>query len=116
MQQPEWLRYRERGNVFAYRLIARIARFCGRRFTHGLLYPICLYYVLLSPTTRRASRQYLTKVFGRPARWREVFRHHYCFAATLLDRVYLYGGKTALFDIRDVGADALHRLRHQGRG
>ena len=98
--QPEWLRYRERGSRFAYSLVVWIGRVLGRRFTRLLLYPICLYYVLLSRTTVRASRQYLTKIFGRTPQWREIFRHHYHFAATLLDRVYLYADKLDRFDIR----------------
>jgi predicted LPLAT superfamily acyltransferase len=98
--QPEWLRYRERGSRFAYRLVAWIGRTLGRRFTRLLLYPICLYYMLLSRTTVRASRQYLAKIFGRAPQWREIFRHHYHFAAALLDRVYLYANKLDMFDIR----------------
>ncbi len=100
--QPEWLRYRERGGVFAYRLIMGIARVLGRPLTRLLLYPICLYYLLLSRTTVRASRQYLEKVLGRKPVWREVFRHHYHFAAALLDRVYIYSAPQQ-FDIRYFG-------------
>jgi len=101
--QPEWLRYHERGGVYAYRLIVWIARRLGRPLTRLLLYPICLYYLLLSRATVRASRQYLEKVFGRKPNWREVFRHHYHFAATLLDRVYLYSERGQAFDIRYFG-------------
>jgi len=119
--QPEWLRVRERGSVLAYRLIASIARRCGRRLTRGLLFPICLYYMARSPATRRASRQYLEKVLGRRPTWREVFRHHYWFGATLLDRVYLYDGITEkvsrqTFDVRDIGGDVVSRLGEPGGG
>jgi len=47
-----WLRYGERGSVFAYRLIGRIALLLGRRVTRLLLYPICLYYMLFNRATR----------------------------------------------------------------
>jgi predicted LPLAT superfamily acyltransferase len=111
-----WLGYQERGSVFAYRLIAWIARTLGRPLTRLLLYPICLYYMLLSPTTPRASRQYLAKALGRAPRWREVFRHHLRFATTLLDRVYLYGGPQDLFDIRIHGTEVVQRIRAAPRG
>lgn len=114
--QPEWLRYRERGSVFAYRLIAWIARALGRRLTRLLLYPICLYYMSVSRATARASRQYLEKVLGRPPTWREVFRHHYYFAATLLDRVYLFTGRADTFDIQFLKTDAMHEYPGVSRG
>jgi predicted LPLAT superfamily acyltransferase len=114
--QPEWLRYRERGSVTAYRLIAWIARVLGRPLTRLLLYPICLYYILCSRTTRNASRSYLAKVFERAPRWREVFRHHYYFAATLLDRVYFYGDRLNIFDARQQGMEMVQKLISSGRG
>jgi predicted LPLAT superfamily acyltransferase len=114
--QPEWLRYRERGSVFAYRLIAWLARVLGRAAVRLLLYPICLYYMTFSRLTPRASRDYLTRVLGRPARWREVFRHHFYFASALLDRVYLMAGRQDLFDFHYIGQEALHRWLRQGRG
>jgi predicted LPLAT superfamily acyltransferase len=114
--QPEWLRYRERGSVFAYRLIVRVARLLGRRLARSLLYPICLYYLLFSRTTPRASRAYLEKVFGRRPRWREVFRHHFYFASALLDRVYLYTGRHELFDFHYYRREALHEWIDRGQG
>jgi predicted LPLAT superfamily acyltransferase len=114
--QPEWLRYRERGSVLAYRLIVLLARLLGRRVARLLLYPICLYYLLFSRLTPRASRQYLTRVLGCRPRWREVFRHHFYFASVLLDRVYLYTGRHDLFDLAYFQRESLHRWLDQDRG
>lgn len=114
--QPQWLSYRERGSVFAYRLIVTLARLLGRRQVRLLLYPICLYYMLFSRLTPRASRRYLEKVLGRAARWREVFRHHFYFASALLDRVYLYTGRHELFDFHYHGREELHRWLDRGQG
>jgi len=94
-----WLRYGERGSVFAYRLIGRIALLLGRRVTRLLLYPICLYYMLFNRATVCASRDYLGRILGRPARLGEVFRHHFTFAAVLLDRAYFYAGQLDHFDL-----------------
>jgi predicted LPLAT superfamily acyltransferase len=116
MQQPEWLRHRERGSALGYWLITRLARLLGRRIARVLLYPICFYYVVFSRTTPRASRQYLSKVFGRAAAWREVFRHHFFFASALLDRVYLYAQRHELFDFHYYDRGALHRWVDAGRG
>lgn len=111
-----WLRERERGSVLAMKLLSRIALHIGRRPARALLYPICLYYLLVSTNGRRASRRFLARVFGRPARWRELFRHHFWFAATLLDRVYLLAGQCTRFAISKRGAEVLRTYNAQGRG
>lgn len=111
-----WLRERERGNVFAMKLFSRIALHVGRGPARALLYPICLYYLLVSTNGRRASRHYLARVFGRPARWRELFWHHFWFAATLLDRVYSLAGQCDRFAIRRFGGDSVREFIARGRG
>lgn len=111
-----WLRERERGSVFAMELIARIALHIGRRPARALLYPICLYFLLVSRGGRRASRHFLTRVFGRAPRWREVFSHHFHFAATLLDRVYLWAGQCGRFAVTKHGAEVVRAFNAQGRG
>ena len=113
---PSWLGYRERGSVFAYWLIARLALWLGRRVTRLLLYPICAYYLIFSRTTPRASRAYLERVLGRPPRVAEVFRHHLYFATTLLDLVYLYSGQYDKFEIVCHDAEILHEVSASGRG
>lgn len=114
--QPEWLRYRERGSVFGYRLIARLAQLLGRRIARAMLYPICFYYLLFSRTTPHASRKYLRKVLERPPTWREIFRHHFFFASALLDRVYLYSDRHELFDFHYYDREALHKWVDNGQG
>lgn len=114
--QPEWLRYRERGSVLGYRLLARAARLLGRRGARTLLYPICFYFLLFSRATPRASRKYLNKVLGRKPTWRDVFRHHFFFASTLLDRVFLYTNRHDLFDFHYLNRDALHQWVDNGKG
>lgn len=115
-RHPSWLGYRERGSVFAYWLIARLALLLGRRVTRLLLYPICVYYLLFSRTTPRASRAYLTRVLGRPPRLAEVFRHHLYFATALLDRVYLYSGQYDKFEVVCHNTEVLQEVFASGRG
>jgi predicted LPLAT superfamily acyltransferase len=111
-----WLRYGERGSVFAYRLIGRIALLLGRPLTRWLLYPICLYYMAFNRATVRASRNYLGRLLGRAPRFAEVFRHHFTFAAVLLDRAYIYAGQTDRFDLRLHGSREYLDLMARGRG
>jgi predicted LPLAT superfamily acyltransferase len=111
-----WLDYRERGSLIAYQLIAQIALRLGRRFARLLLYPICVYYLVFSRTTPRASRQYLTHVWGRAPRLREVYRHHLDFAAVLLDRVFLNSGQYDRFDVTCHNPELLQEIIGSRRG
>ena len=111
-----WQQRPEGGGHFAIWLIRGIARFGGRTISRALLYPITLYFLLVRGPERRASRDFLTRVFGRRARLLEVARHIHCFAATILDRVFLLSGQLRRFDMRVHGLKELHELldRHQG--
>jgi predicted LPLAT superfamily acyltransferase len=111
-----WIAQRERGSVLALRLLMRFALFFGRRTSRVLLYPVCLYYMLRAPAGRRASRQYLTRVFGRPATWAEIFRHHLDFATVLLDRGFMLAGRPAALDIGVTNRPLLRRLVAERRG
>ena len=101
----DWTAKAERGSAWLIRLIVWLARTGGRTLCRGLLYPITLYFVLTDRMARRASREFLASAGGTPAGWRQVFRHLYTFATTLLDRVYLAAGDFHRFDIEIVGLD-----------
>jgi predicted LPLAT superfamily acyltransferase len=114
--QPTWLRYRERGSVFAYKFIAQVALTLGRPVARLLLYPICVYYLAFSRTTPRASRKYLAHVLGRPPTLREVFEHHRVFAAALLDRAFLNAGRYDQFDVTCSDPALLQEILHGRKG
>jgi predicted LPLAT superfamily acyltransferase len=82
----------------------------------ALLVPIALYFVLFAPAQRRRSRRYLERALGRPARWSDGFRQMFCFASTVLDRVYLLRGRLELFDIEVRGRDVIDAVLAEGRG
>ena len=111
-----WTTQRERGSVFAMKLITWIAFTFGRRVSRALLYPVCLYFVLFGRTGVRASRQYLGRVFGRPATWREVFQHHFVFASVLLDRAFMLAGRPQHLDVEETNRELMHRLADRGQG
>lgn len=102
--QNSWWQQRERGSVLAMKLMTFLSLRLGRRIALLLLFPICLYFLLFSPSSRRASRQYLRRALDRPLQWRDLFRHHYWFAVSLLDRTYLLAGRTDEFQVTRFGA------------
>ena len=111
-----WLEQRERGNLFAMRLMTWITRALGRRAGRALLLPICAYFVAFTPRARRASRAYLGRVLAAPVGLRQVFRHFHVFASTLLDRVEMLSQGGSRFEIRVHGLEAVEAILARGRG
>ncbi len=95
----QWTTQEERGSPAALRLILWIALHLGRSPARAVLYPITLYFLLKAKSQRIASRLYLSRVLGQPASLFQVMRHIHCFAATILDRVYLLTGRFQGLDI-----------------
>ena len=58
----------------------------------------------------------LKQIRGYPAHWWHVFRHFHCFAATILDRLYLLRGEFQRFDLKLHGKEILHRRMDSGKG
>ena len=96
---------KEGGGWFAIWLIRTIALKLGRSVARLLLYPITLYFYFRRPFERRVSREFLARVFGRPAGAIEVMRHIHRFASTILDRIFLLAGNFSRFDVRIHGID-----------
>lgn len=101
-------RQRERSHPFFLHLLVLLVRYCGRRAGRLLMYPVVSYYFITASGPRRASREFLSRVYGRRARWREVFHHLCTFGATLLDRVLLFSGRQSLLDVRVHNRDVVH--------
>ncbi len=114
--RPLWLAQQERGSRHLMRLLVGIALGIGRPAGRLLLYPISAYFVLFSTRARQASRDYLRRVLGRKPGWRDVFRHYHCFAATILDRVFLLSGRFRHFNYEVEGLDQLLAAMAPGRG
>jgi predicted LPLAT superfamily acyltransferase len=106
----------EGGGPVAMWLIRAIALRGGRPIGRLMLYPITLYFYLRRAPERLASRQYLQRVFGRPATVRQVFRHMHSYAATSLDRIFLLAHGEQAFDIDIEGLDVLEHYVALGRG
>ena len=113
---PEWVGSPERGSVRLLRLMAWLSLRLGRRWSRVVLYPVALYFLLLAPTSRAASRAYLRRVLLREPGWRDLYRHFLSFATTVHDRVYLLNGRFDLFDIAVYGSEPVHELVRAGQG
>ena len=111
-----WQVQRERGSRTAIRIMAWVALSLGRSTARALLYPVCFYFLLGSGTARRAIHRFRERALGRPTTWRDMFRHYYSFASTILDRVYFLRGRFDQFDIQVHGLDGLDRMLTRGQG
>ncbi len=111
-----WQSRPEGGGRLAIWLLRNIAVHGGRRVGRVCLYPITLYFFLRRKPERLASRDYLQRVFGRPASTWQVLRHLHCCAATMLDRVFLLTHGEQPFEIETQGLDVLDRCLAQNRG
>jgi predicted LPLAT superfamily acyltransferase len=88
----------------------------GRSAARLLLYPITLYFLLIATTQRRASRDYLSRVFGqKPSVW-HIAKHIHCFAATILDRVFLLTDQHERFELQIHNGDLIFDQAQKGRG
>jgi predicted LPLAT superfamily acyltransferase len=111
-----WLEQRERGSFAALNLITWLTCVLGRRAGRFLLVPICWYFVAFLPRARRASRDFLARVHGRPVGLSGVFHHFHVFASTLLDRIEMLAQGSSRFDIRIHNGAALDQILARGRG
>ena len=112
----EWVERPERGSLATIKICVWIALRLGRRVAQLFLYPICLYFLLSSPAALSASRNYLSRVLGRRAGWRESYRHFLTFGACVLDRVFLLNDQDHWFDITVHGDEILRQIDQQGGG
>ncbi|MEO7343198.1 MAG: acyl-CoA synthetase, partial [Methylotenera sp.] len=111
-----WLKRQERSNMSMLRMMSWISLRLGRTVARSVLHLIALYFVLFAPDSRRASLGYLPRALGRPATWRDLYRHFFCFAATIHDRIYLINRRYDLFDIDIHGEENIRPLIDAGKG
>src|SRR5215472_7688108 len=111
-----WSAFPERGTLASLQLLAWIATHIGRWAGRLLLYPITWYFVITASAARRTSYQYLNQIRVNSAHWWHVCRHFHCFAATILDRLYLLRGEFQRFEVKLHGKDILHQHMEAGKG
>jgi predicted LPLAT superfamily acyltransferase len=112
----EWVQRPERSNRAILRVMTWISLRLGRPAGRAVLRLIAAYFLLFSPTARRASRDWLRRALGRRPRLRDLFRHFFCFAATIHDRVYLINERFDLFDLHVHGGELIRDCVARGEG
>jgi predicted LPLAT superfamily acyltransferase len=112
---PAWMQRKERGSLFWLRFMQRLSLLAGRPATRPIVYCIALYFLCAVAPARAALRGYLPRVLGRPASWRDLYRHILSFASTIHDRTFLVADRFDAFSIRNVGVEAIHE-RHARDG
>ena len=98
------------------RIAVWVARGLGRRLSRMLLVPVCLGIVVFHGEARFASERYLARVLGCKPRMRQVVRHFFTFATTVLDRVYLLNDEAHRFQITIHGGEIVADILAQGGG
>jgi len=115
-QRADWVSRPERSNMLMLRIMSWISLRLGRPAGRAVLHLIAAYFLLFAPASRAASRAYLRRALNRPATWRDVYRHFFCFASTIHDRIYLLNQRFDLFDIRVHGEEVMKELLAEGGG
>jgi predicted LPLAT superfamily acyltransferase len=87
--RADWRAQKERSSKFMLHLMMWFAVRWPRFLVRISLYPIVLYFLASGGAAKRASRDYLQRVFGRSVTWLDHWRHFFAFASCTLDRFYL---------------------------
>lgn len=112
----DWTQERERGSRVLMQLMSWLALHGGWQLGRALILPVTLYFFLTSRRARRASRGFLDRALGRPARWHEMLRHFHAFSAVTLDRLFFLTRSLDAYDVRVTGLEHLARYGEHGRG
>ncbi len=111
-----WQKRPEAGGRFAHWLLRTLAFRVGRPVARFITFFAAFYFMLRRGQERAASRTYLQRVLGRPATFREVYRHFLFFSTVTLDRLYLMADRFSRFDVKVVGIEQLDEALREGRG
>ncbi|WP_025915698.1 acyl-CoA synthetase [Herminiimonas sp. CN] len=114
--QADWQHAPERSNMLMLRAMAWISLRLGRPAGRVVLHLIAGYFLLFAPASRAASRDYLGRILPRPVRWTDIYRHFFCFASTIHDRIYLLNQRFDLFQIEVEGEQLLRQALADGQG
>ena len=116
VKQSDWRNQTERGNTFFLSVLITVARYLGRNASRLLLIPITFYFVLTGKEAKQASKNYLRRILGKQATFKNIFKHFYYFSTISLDRFFLLVRKHKQFHIITHNNDIIHRLHEQKKG
>ncbi|HET8932370.1 MAG TPA: hypothetical protein VFN67_02975 [Polyangiales bacterium] len=111
-----WLSQRERGAILGIRVMFWMATALGRGIVRQFVRLIALWYFAFDRRARSASREFLSRVYGRRARISEVYGHILRFSRVTMDRVFLLLGDHDTFVVKRTGHEYLAALARERRG
>lgn len=97
-----WSQMEERGVYLGLRFMLFTYRCLGRTGFLIFLHPVIAYFFLTNAEVRRASHNFLTRVYNDPRRshvfdhapnWRSVYRHLFTFGEAALDKLAAWVGE-----------------------
>ncbi|MDR1063796.1 MAG: acyltransferase [Azoarcus sp.] len=118
-----WAQVGEAGFLWGIRFLHWVYRHGGIVLFRALLYVVMPWFFLSSGIARRASLEYLTRLYetsggATPAPvWRNSFRHFMSFGETILEKLIAADVREEIREpFSSEGLDAFHRMVDEGRG
>ncbi|APH58317.1 Oligosaccharide acyltransferase family [Granulibacter bethesdensis] len=111
-----WTRVKEGGGQFLPALLIRLTLRVDWLIRFLIMPVVAGWYLITRTGARHASREFLQRALNRPATLRDLYRHFYCFASVILDRVFLLSGRISSYKITVHGLDLLHHHARTGQG
>jgi predicted LPLAT superfamily acyltransferase len=120
-----WAQIAERGTLVGLKLLFAVYRYAGRWLFSPMVAFVVVYFGLTSSRARRASSEYLNRVWcfsggncqlpRKPGPW-TTFRHFYSFAGAILDKLAAWKGDISIDEIDHVNLQLFESRYRRGRG
>lgn len=124
-RESRWWRIAERGSYLGILTVFYTYRLFGRTVARFLLFPVVMYFFLVAGQARRASRQFLRRVYDytqpnpvlpRKPTWRDSFWHVLVFAESALDKIAAWLGRIDHSQVEFGNRTEIDTLVKSGRG
>ncbi len=120
--ESHWSRLQERGSGLGMRILIGLHHLLGDALVRAMLRPIVAWHLVASRTARRASLDYLGRLYRfsgesspRP-NWRNAWRHLLAFAESALDKLGGWTGRIKQADVNFPNRPEFVELLSGGRG
>ncbi|GMG85004.1 acyltransferase [Paralimibaculum aggregatum] len=112
-----WVRQGESGTGAGFRVMGWITLNTPEPLSRAVIWLLAAGFAAWPGRPENAaSRRYLSRILGRPARFADLHRHAFLFGLMLRDRARLLTGGGAGFTLAATGAQAVHEALAAGRG
>lgn len=119
--EPHWGGQQEKGSSLGLRFLVAIYKIFGKNLFLLFLHPVIAYFTLSSAKTRKASREYLEKVYRsmgtkQEITWRDNYQHFYQFGLSAIDKIGCWMGDIVRSDVKIHDEDLFNDLFESGKG